>query len=329
MLFFLQFKSYNQSKGIIEGKIFNGSSNKLGKVDKISLYKLSMGMIEIKSIKNVSEKYRLENLEVTNNIPYLLQAVYSGVSYNYSLIFNENNIAKVDITVFEKSETNDKISVLLPHMIVKGIDNELVINKLFEIENKKEPKKVFYQNEETFKFFLPENLKKVNSVNISTGAISTNQNYKKTDENNVYSISYPIKPGKTQVEVSYSVDYSKNEYTFSEKILYDIDKLSILISPKDINVDSDKLSLKSENVEMNFKVYGVENLKRGDKLNFKIFGKSTQTAVLNSKNSETISGDKIISMHPVTNKFTFFIIVFLSIVLFFGVFLGRFISKRE
>ena len=320
---------FAQQKGIIEGEIINGTTGEVGKADKITMFILSMGMREVKSIENVNGKFRIDDFDVIQNVPYLLQTIYNGVVYNSNLKFITNANAKVNITVFEKTESEDKISVFFPHMVIRLIGDELVIDKLFEIRNTKKPGKVFHRNESTFRFYLPDDIKEFIRITASTGPVSTNQTYNKTNEEGVFSISYPVKPGSTQIEISYIIDYSKRKYTYSEKMIYNIDELSVIVSPDNLNIESDKLKISSDNVGTNFKVYNVENLKKGSMLNFKISGGDEQIAEGNSRDSGASTQYKIISIHPFPNRFKFFAVAFLSLVIISGILIGEFIFKKN
>lgn len=323
-----QFPLYAQEKGLVEGKIINGTTGEPGKADKISLFILSMGMREVKSIENATGNFRIDDFDVVQNIPYLLQTVYKGVTYNSYLRFISDTSTKVNVTVFEKTESDNQISVFFPHMVIRLIGDELVMDKLFEIKNTKKPEKVFYRKESTFGFYLPDGMKEMIRIATSTGTVSTNQTYSKTDEKGVYSISYPLKPGKTQVEISYSIDYSEREYNYFEKMIYDIDKLSVVVSPKNVNIKSDKLKISDNNAEANFKVYNVENLKKGDILNFEISG-VVHIAEKESKDSSAGAPRKIVSIHVFPNRFKFFIVAFLSIIIISGILIGDFIFKKN
>ena len=320
-----QFQVFAQEKGLIEGEIINGTTGEVGEADKITLFILSMGMREVKSIENVKGKFIIDNFDVVQNIPYLLQTVYKGVVYNSNLRFITNENAKVNVTVFEKTELENQISVFFPHMVIRLIGDELIIDKLFEIRNTKVPEKAFYRKDGTFRFYLPDDIKEMIRITTSTGLFSTNQTYNKTNEESVYSISYPMKPGSTQVEISYIIDYSKREYTYSEEMIYDIDELSVIVTPGNLNIESDKLKISNDNVGVNFKVYNVENLKKGSVLSFGISGGDEQIAEGGSKDSR----HKIISIHPFTNRFKFFAVAFLSLVIILGILIGEFIFKKN
>lgn len=327
IILFSSFQSpvFAQQKGLIEGEIINGTTGEVGEADKITLFILSMGMREIKSIESVKWKFRIDNFDVIQNTPYLLQTVYKGVVYNSNLRFITNANVKVNVTVFEKTELENQISVFFPHMVIRLIGDELVIDKLFEIRNTKVPGKVFHRIEGTFRFCLPDDIKEMIRITTSTGPVSTNQTYNKTDEEGVYSISYPMKPGRTQVEISYSIDYSKREYTYSEKMIYDIDELSVIVTPGNINIESDKLKISNDNAGANFKAYNVENLKKDSVLNFRISGGDEQITEGGSKDSQ----HKIISIHPFPNSFKFFAVTFLSLVIILGILIGELILKKN
>ncbi len=329
LLSYFQFPVYSQDKGVITGKITNVSTGDIGKAEKITLFILSMGMKEIKTIENVEGNFRFDNIDVDSLFPYLLQTYYKNVVYNLTFRFNENKTVEADIKIYDKTDLEEQISVLLPHMLIKLVNNDLIISKLFEINNDKKPEKVFYKEDGTFRFFIPEDVKEVIRVTTSMGTLSTNQKYKKENDKGIYSILYPMKPGKTRIEISYSVDYSKKAYIFSEDIVYNVDKLAVLVSPGNIEIKGDKLETSNEGAGEHYKIYNTENLKKGTKLTFEISGGKSEISNMTAGGSDKIQNPEIKSIHVFSNKITIIAVTFLIILIIIGIFIKNFMRKKN
>ncbi len=322
LLFCFQNPVIAQEKGVLEGEIINGTTGGTGKADKITLFVLSMGMKNIKTIENIEGKFRIDDIDTDLNMSYLLQVVYKDVTYSSSFKFNEKGEASINITVFDKTDSREKISVLFQHMIIKLVNDELIIDKLFEIINNKKPEKVFYSDDFTFRFFIPPDVKKIIRAAVSTGTLSTNQKYSRTDEKDIYGISYPIKPGNTRIGVSYAVDYSEKKYKYSERVINDIDNLSVIVSPANIGIESEMLKFSGENTADHYKIYNVENIKEGTELQFDISGGIGEESKESTKH-------RVTSVHVFSNKVTFFIIAFLSILIIIGISLRKFLYNKN
>jgi hypothetical protein len=85
-------------------------------------------------------------------------------------------------------------------------------------------------------------------------------------------VDYPIRPGVTSVGVSYTVPYHDEHFVLSEKILYDIDKCTILSEDTDLKITSETNELVAVADPHAAVAYAVEGLKRDDEFRLHFAG---------------------------------------------------------
>jgi hypothetical protein len=58
-----------------------------------------------------------------------------------------------------------------------------------------------------------------------------------TDDPQVFTVDYPIRPGVTEVEVAYLLPYGEKRLAYDEPVLYDLPRLDFFVQPADVQVE--------------------------------------------------------------------------------------------
>jgi hypothetical protein len=60
-----------------------------------------------------------------------------------------------------------------------------------------------------------------------------------TDEPEVFTVDYPIRPGVTEVELAYTLPYADKQLAYEEPLLYDLPRVDLFVQPADVEVEPD------------------------------------------------------------------------------------------
>ncbi|KAB2879052.1 hypothetical protein F9K33_10750 [bacterium] len=303
-----------QSGASIIGKVYDKTINKKVSADWVVLVKTGQGLETVKQFDRVSD-YEFSNIPVLPNAPYLLRASYKGVVYTQNLMIQENKRYNVDLVVYEATDRWQNISVRIPHMVVLRNGDQLEIQQTFEINNSGQTAYVLSDvNKPTFRFKLPER------TQFQNAQTSHNQSMPVTATAFAYEdgmgINQPLRPGLTQIQITYTADYSANTFELNSQWYYDIDECNVFISPKDIELVSDKLThVHDERMEANnFSIYAASGIKANEVIAMKLSGGGTRQT---EQNNESIAAsDNMVQKKAFV--WIFLMLSILSFALFFG-----------
>jgi len=166
--------------------------------------------------------------------PALLQALYSGATYN-TMLTPGSPTTGVAIKVFD-STTKPDVGRAAQHMIlIEPSANGVQVSETFLFDNKtqltfSDPARGSAQ------FYLPKNAQGKAQVTInSPGGMPIPREAEKTSQANVYKIGYPVKPGETRFDVSYTLPAGD---TFDGKTL-DASAPTFLVTPPSVKLAGD------------------------------------------------------------------------------------------
>jgi hypothetical protein len=189
----------------IDGTVTNGTTNQTQAGVPITLVKPgAQGMQTLgQTTSDAQGRFHFDR-DQPGGGPQLLQAQYQGVTYNTLLTPNVSTSA-VDVRVYNatKSPADARIS---QHMIViQPSENQTVVNETILVQN---------ASSETFsnsdlggvRFFLPPAANGQVRVQVQgPGGMPLPRPAEKTSQDNVFKVDYPVKPGETQFNLSYSL----------------------------------------------------------------------------------------------------------------------------
>ena len=259
----------------IEGKIVNGTNQAEGRAETVTLLALGQGMQEISSLKNVQGGFKLP-LNADQPGPFLLRATYQGVNYFKAIgPFQARQQSVHEIVVYDQVDNLDQAKVDLPHLFIKRDESRLLFAWNFEIQNP--TSKTMHRPGGIFQIGIPEGAESL-EVSASSGAMPVRASLTKDPASGYFFINHPVKPGKTSFQVSYSVDYGKENYTLEQKTLYPLGKTLALIYPEDMQVESEGLKEVQVDAANHVKVVAWESLAVGSLWKIRVSGGSKISA---------------------------------------------------
>ena len=207
VLFLISVCSLAASAQSIRGMVQNGTTRKPSAGDEVILKKIAagVGMEDVGKTKTNAKGEFSFNAPASQQ-PYVLWVKHQEVTYPKVAMAGSGPVA---VQVFDASPAVKDIT-LQEHMIVLQTSpggDSLKVDSLFTLDNESSPP-VTRNGQHTFELYLPDNVKVEESTAQTTGSMALKTPVVPTGEKNKYFFGYPLRPGKTQFRLSYSVPYS-------------------------------------------------------------------------------------------------------------------------
>ena len=198
--------------GTLTGVVTNRTADKPSAGDTIAVINTAQSMDEI--AKSPSDAHGRFHVDVPDGGQILLHITHNGADYFKSV---PPGAASVDIDVYDSAAKVDGISgeamVIRAETDVSGKTLNVVEN-LFVQNSSSPPRTQFGGN--TFDVFLPKNAVVQESLASSPGGLPTNSKVVDAGSGH-YAFTFPIRPGETRFQVSYSLPYNGKQ-PFSLKL---------------------------------------------------------------------------------------------------------------
>ena len=266
---------------VIKGTVKNGTTGNPANVESVSLLGLDAGMQVISEISNVSGDFTFNDVRPSGDTPYLVQAVYKGVTYNALVsVPNANETVSTEILVYETTDNLPNLVIQEATYQFRMTDNVLNVSKNYVLMNETdslnqgEGPRTLVNNDGTFKFRVPETSHGIESLQVNSGLVPINESPIATGEPGVYAINTPIRPGVTQVTLAYHVDYVNKIYGFSENLIYDMHNIILLTAPADMRITGEGIANAGGEAHRDFNIFTREHLNGGENLSFTVIGGS-------------------------------------------------------
>ena len=134
--------------------------------------------------------------------PQLLQATYKGVNYN-KLMTPNIPTSGVELEIYEPTKSPAVAKIAQQMMLIEPTTSQLRVSETVVIQN---DTTTTYKNEALggLRFYLPPSANGQVRVNAQgPQGMPLPQAAEKTEEDDVFKVNFPIKPGQTELEVNY------------------------------------------------------------------------------------------------------------------------------
>ena len=220
----------------VDGTVTNATTGKPQAAVIVTLVQPSAaGMETIGSMKSDAQgKFKFDKDFPAG--PALLQAIYQGVTYTQILTPGAPT-TDVHVKIYDTT-AKPGVATVSQHMIlIERSATSLEIGETFLVENEstttfQDPVKGSVQ------FYLPDAAGGKAKVMINApGGMPIERAAEKTAVKNVYKVAYPVKPGQSRFDVSYSLPAGD---TFASKILH-ADGVTRLVTPSTVTIEGEGL----------------------------------------------------------------------------------------
>ncbi|MDH3215406.1 MAG: hypothetical protein OEN01_03835 [Candidatus Krumholzibacteria bacterium] len=243
------------------GQVINGTTGLPVSAAIIKVINPSGGMLTEHEVETIDDlgHYEVDDLDEQNPV-YLLRVSYEGVNYTELIRYHGHDSVTIDIKVYDRTSSWDDIQVSIPHVVVSRSLDTLSIEKFIQINNNTSPPKTIYDQESQFVFYLPEDAIRINSLSVQSLGIPLPTTPVPTEEPGFYRIDHPIKPGVTDVALSFDLPYQDSEYHYSEPLKYGLQQMTIIARDPTIMVTSETTAVGDAQDFHGFKAYKLAGL---------------------------------------------------------------------
>jgi hypothetical protein len=192
----------------IDGTVVNKTSGQAQAGVSITLVKPGQnGMQTIgTTVSDAQGHFRFEK-DQPGGGPQLLQASYKGVNYN-KLMTPNIPTSGVELDIYEATTSPAVAQIAEQMLVLEPSENHIGADLTVVIQNQSN---TTYTNPSVgdFRFYLPPAAKGQVQVRAQgPQGMPLPRTAEKTNEPNVYKVEFPLKPGETQIEVSYTLPAS-------------------------------------------------------------------------------------------------------------------------
>ena len=220
----------------ITGTVINKTTGKLQAGATVGLNKLGQNGIElIDQAKSGAEGKFTINQEIRG--PHLLRTAYDGVTYNHMLPPGSPTTG-LSIDVYNSSKDPGSAKVSKHMLLFEPTGAEMVINETLIFVNS--GKMAWNNDQGTLRFFLPAAANGKVQVNATApGGMPIAAPLVKTSKPEIFAVDFPVKPGETRFDLTYSVPYASGE-TYEGQVVTK-DENTYLIAPNGITLAGENL----------------------------------------------------------------------------------------
>lgn len=273
VLILLSVCSLAASAESIRGVVQNGTTRKPSAGDEVILKKIAAG-VGMQDVAKTKSNFKGEfsfNVPASQQ-PYVLWVQHQEVTYPKVAMAGG---APVAVQVFDASPAVKDIT-LQEHMIVMQTTpagDNLKVDTLFTVENKSSPP-MTKNGQHTFDLYLPDNVKVEESTAQTAGSMALKTPVVPTGEKDKYFFGYPLRPGKTQFHLTYSIPYS-GKLEFDPRLTLPTENM-LVVTPASINFAPADKSLYTQKTDPQIpktvSLFAASNVDSKSKLAFEIQG---------------------------------------------------------
>ncbi|MEO6120446.1 MAG: carboxypeptidase regulatory-like domain-containing protein [Terriglobales bacterium] len=252
----------------ITGTVTNLTTNKPSAGDSVVLLKLVQGMDEVATAKTDAQgRFTLPLADPS--VPHLIRVNHRNVNYFRSA---PPGTTSVEINVYDAAEQVEGVKQTLDIMRLEGDMTTLRVIEMFIVENASKPP-VTMMSMKSLEFQLPKGatfeqamVAGPNSMPVTAAPVPQGDNR--------YSFLFPIRPGETRFQVSYTLPYSGSTQV-SPILLQPVTSFAVSV-PKTMKLEAASGSaLKASGEEAGMNIFVAQGAAPGQKLDFTVSGTGT------------------------------------------------------
>ncbi len=252
----------------LTGTVTNGTTNKPSAGDEIVFIKLGAGMEEVAHAKTDAQGKFNFNFD-DGGSPHLVRAIHQGVTYHKMAPPGTDSVS---VQVFDVAKKVEGVHAVADLMYVQTSQGQLGITRIFAVDNNSSPPRT-QMNDANFEFFAPVNAEIDDADARTEGGQPLKISPTPQSEKGRYALSFPLRPGKTEFQVTYHLPYS-GKATIDPHIIYPLQHFVVMM-PKTINFSPSQKGVYQDKQPPDLQDAIAEvasNPQPGQKLNFDISG---------------------------------------------------------
>ncbi len=240
----------------VDGTVINKTTGKPQPGATVTLYKLGQaGMESVESVKSgPGGQFRIDRPTAG---PHLIQTAFDGVTYNH-LLPPGAPASGLSLEVYNSSKQPGAARVARHFVIFQPSGGRLGVNEGFVFNN---DGATTYNDPDggTLKFYLPPAANGAAKVKATAPqGMPIDRAAEKTARKDIYKIDFPIKPGETDIQITYDVPYTSGG-VFEGKVIAAPQEATLLVVPDGIAIKGEGLESKGQEPRSKAAVYSVKS----------------------------------------------------------------------
>jgi len=286
---------FSQQTGVVEGRLTNRTDPAIvpGGVP-LEVLSLSGGMGIIRMLEtDAAGKFRIENLPLQSML--MLRAIYRDANYNKQFQFDDAGYAFIELDVFETTESTNDIRLEGFQMVFQATGSHLQAQDTVTFVNETTPLSTFMHPEGNFRFSKAKAIETLPQMRITApgSSMPVLQSALESPDGQMYYCLYPLRPGRTLVEILQMLPYEDRNYTYIKKFYHPVSSIEIVVSPVDMELSGTGLTKMSTYPENNMAVYQSAPIEAGAEVEWVFSG---GTPVVEQASSPSTAGSRIQSV---------------------------------
>jgi hypothetical protein len=211
----------------ITGTVTNSTTGKPSAGDEVTLLSLSQGMQEIARTKSDAHGHFSFAAPADANAPHMVRATHDGVNYFPTGGPLMPGSTTAELTVYDSAKKLDGLSQTVEVDRYQSDGKQLQAIVLYAIRNQSQPPRTVANDKGTFEVVLPDGAELESAQAKGPGGQPIATEASRTSQKNHYALSYPLRPGETQFQVSFHMPYN-GEASISPKPVADVQHFVVM-----------------------------------------------------------------------------------------------------
>jgi len=238
----------------VSGTVVNGSTGKpLPGAEVALIQATAKGMEPAGTAKTGASGEFSFDKDAPAGTPILLQVTHQGVLYTKTVSGDQPRTG-VTLDVFDMTSKRDGVAVDRHGILIEPSEDKLSIREFVFVNN---TGKATYQDASVgaYRFWAPDAATKMEVSLTTQGGMPVRRSAAKAGPANTWKIDYPLRPGQTQVEISYELPKSE---TFSGNVLHKEGETRLIV-PKGLTLKGEGLEEFQPEPRTQALIYGVKS----------------------------------------------------------------------
>ncbi|MBV9144418.1 MAG: carboxypeptidase regulatory-like domain-containing protein [Acidobacteria bacterium] len=249
----------------ISGSVINKTKDKPASGDDVVLLSLSSGMQETARTKtDASGRFQLAVPD--EDVQHLIRVVHQGVNYHKPIPQGTNSVV---VEVYDVARQVEKIFGEGRVLRFQTVNGQLQVSEMYILRNESIPPRT-RMSDRTFEVTLPGGAEVESGMAAGPGGMPVTSAPVPTDLKDHYAFVFPIRPGRTQFQITYHLPYSGNR-AFDLNFDIPFAELGVML-PKSMQFKATGDAFQPAPEESGMSTYVVKSISPGQHVAFIVSG---------------------------------------------------------
>ena len=252
----------------ISGLVINKTREKPASGDEVVLLSLAQGMQE--SARTKADAQGRFKLSVPDEgVQHLIRVVHEGVNYHKPV---PQGSGSLNVEVYDVAKQVEKIFGEGRVLRLQTTNGQLLVSEMYILRNESTPPRT-QMSERSFEVTVPDGAEDETGMAAGPGGMPVKSAPVPTGEKNHYAFIFPIRPGRTQFQITYHMSYNGNR-AFDLNFDMPFAELGVML-PKSMQFKASGDAFQEATDESGMNTYVVKSVSRGQHIAFAISGEGS------------------------------------------------------